>query len=54
MYRQCEEEESVILPAKERGFMLHRIYKRPEVANKERGNCGNMNKGNGRSYGFAN
>jgi hypothetical protein len=33
--------------------MLHRIYKRPEVANKEMGNCGNINKGNGRSYGLA-
>jgi predicted transcriptional regulator len=47
------EEESVILPGKERRFMLHRIYKRPEVANKEMGNCGNINKGNGRSYVLA-
>jgi hypothetical protein len=34
--------------------MLHRIHKMPEVANKEIGNCGNMSKGNGRSYGIEN
>jgi hypothetical protein len=31
------EEESVILLVKERRFMLYRIHKRPEVANREMG-----------------
>lgn len=48
------EEESIILPVKERRFMLYRIHKRSEVANKEMDNYGNMNKGNGGSYGLAN
>jgi hypothetical protein len=49
------EEEPVILPGKERRFILYRIHKRPEGSQQRNiGDCGNMNKGNGRFYGLAN